>query len=92
MEGHELRKYLLEMLRRYPRMATQFTRPNMQYDLLYDAEYNRITEYATCLQCNTGRLVHQERKQRGYLDENEMGVKGPWKIPSPALLHCSELE
>ena len=34
MEGHELAKYLLEMLRRYPKMATQFARPDMQHDLL----------------------------------------------------------
>jgi nucleoside phosphorylase len=60
MEGHELVKYLLEMLRRYPKMATQFARPDMQHDLLYDAEYDHITEHATCSQCDTGRLVDRE--------------------------------
>jgi hypothetical protein len=37
MEGHQLVKYLSEMLRRYPKMATQFARPDMQHDSLYDA-------------------------------------------------------
>ena len=60
MRGHELVKYLSEMSRRYPRMATQFARPDMQHDLLYDAEYDHIRENATCSQCDIGRLVDRE--------------------------------
>ena len=55
-------KYLSEMLRRYPRMATQFARPNMQHDLLYNAEYDHIMEHATYSQCNIGRLIDQEHR------------------------------
>jgi nucleoside phosphorylase len=60
MEGHELAKYLLEMLRRYPRMAAQFACPDIQHDSLYDAEYDHIIEHATCSQCDTSRLMDQE--------------------------------
>jgi nucleoside phosphorylase len=60
MEGHELAKYLCEMLRRYPKMATQFALPDMQLDSLYDAEYDHIKEYATCSQCNVSRLMDRE--------------------------------
>ena len=35
IEGQELAKYLSEMLRRYPRMAAQFARPDIQHDLLF---------------------------------------------------------
>jgi len=62
MEGHELVKDLSEMLRRYPKMASQFARPDIQHDLLYDAEYDHIIEYATCSQCNIGKLM--DRKPR----------------------------
>jgi nucleoside phosphorylase len=60
MEGHELAKYLLEMLRRYPMMAAQFARPDIQHDLLYNAEYDHIMEDATCSQCDTRRLIDRE--------------------------------
>jgi nucleoside phosphorylase/roadblock/LC7 domain-containing protein len=59
-EDPELAKYLLEMLRRYPRMTSQFGRPNVQHDWLYDAEYDHIVENPTCSQCNTSRLVDRE--------------------------------
>jgi hypothetical protein len=48
MESHKLAKYLSEMLRRYPMMATEFARPNVQHDLLYDARYDHIIKNATC--------------------------------------------
>src|SRR5579859_7758921 len=51
MEGDELAKHLSAMLRRYPRMAGHFTRPETQHDLLYDANYDHVMEYATCSQC-----------------------------------------
>src|SRR5271163_3769052 len=60
MEGDELTKHLSAMLRRYPRMAGQFTRPDIQHDLLYDANYDHIMEYATCSQCDIGRLINRE--------------------------------
>ena len=62
MEGYEFVKYLSEMLKRYPKMATQFARPDTQHDLLYDAEYDHIMGQATCSQCNIGRLI--DRKPR----------------------------
>jgi len=49
MEGDELAKHLSAMLRRYLRIAGHFTRPDTQYDLLYDVNYDHIMEYATCL-------------------------------------------
>jgi nucleoside phosphorylase len=60
IEGHDFAKYLSEMLRRYPRIATQFACPDIQHDLLYDAEYDYIIEHATCLQCDKGRLMDRE--------------------------------
>jgi nucleoside phosphorylase len=60
MEGDELAKHLSAMLRRYPRMAGQFARPDTQHDLLYDANYDHTMEYATCSQCDTGRLINRE--------------------------------
>ena len=60
MEGHELAKYLSEMLRRHPKMATMFARPDMQHDLLYDTDYDHIMEHATCSQCDRGRLIDRE--------------------------------
>jgi len=48
------------MLRRYPKMATQFARPNIQHDLLYDAEYDYIIECTTCSQCDIGKLTDRE--------------------------------
>ncbi|KAI9786931.1 MAG: hypothetical protein M1839_005162 [Geoglossum umbratile] len=59
-EGPELMKYLSEMLERYPRLATRFARPDVQYDLLYDTEYDHILENATCSQCDPGRLIDRE--------------------------------
>ncbi|KAI9868958.1 MAG: hypothetical protein M1813_002781 [Trichoglossum hirsutum] len=59
-EGPELMKYLSEMLERYPRLATRSARPDVQHDLLYDAEYDHILENATCSQCDTGRLIDRE--------------------------------
>src|ERR1700722_14694043 len=60
MEGDELAKHLSAMLRRYPRMASQFSRPGTQHDLLYDANYDHTITYATCSQCDTGRLINRE--------------------------------
>jgi nucleoside phosphorylase len=60
MEGDELAKHLSAMLRRYPRMASQFARPGTQHDLLYDANYDHTITYATCSQCDTGRLINRE--------------------------------
>ena len=60
MKGHELAKYISEMLTRYPVMTDQFARPNMQQDSLYDAEYDHNVGHLTCLQCDTSRLMHRE--------------------------------
>lgn len=60
MEGLELSKYLLEMMRRYPRMETKFACPGTQYDSLYDAQYDHLGGHTTCSQCDVGRLVDRE--------------------------------
>jgi nucleoside phosphorylase len=57
MEGHELSRYLSEMVMRYPNMRTQFTHPGTQHDLLYKAEYDHQGNDATCLHCDASRLV-----------------------------------
>jgi|HubBroStandDraft_4_1064222.scaffolds.fasta_scaffold148438_3 hypothetical protein len=59
MEGHKLARYLSEMLR-YPGMATEFARPDAQHDSLYDARYDHMLGYATCSQCDIGRLINRE--------------------------------
>ena len=64
MENHELEKYILEMVEKYPRMKTQFTYPGIQYDTLYEAEYEHPDGYATCSQCDTGKLIN--RKSRPF--------------------------
>jgi len=60
MEGDELAKHQSAMLIRYPRMAGQFARPGTQDDLLYDANYDHMTEDATCSNCDTDRLIKRE--------------------------------
>jgi len=60
MEGHELQRYLSDMFRRYPMMDAEFARPDVQYDLLYNAEYDHIIRDAMCLQCDKGKLVDRE--------------------------------
>jgi nucleoside phosphorylase len=62
MEGHELSKYLSEMVRRYPRMAIQFANPGIQHDSLYDAEYDHPEKNATCSQCDASRLMNREAR------------------------------
>ncbi len=60
MKSHELAKYLSEMMRKYPKMASQFTCPGIQHDLLYKAEYDQPGGYTTCSQYDAGRLVVRE--------------------------------
>ena len=60
MEGHELAKYLREMVEKYPRMNAQFTHPGIQYDSLYKAEYDHPSGQATCEQCKGTQLVDRE--------------------------------
>jgi nucleoside phosphorylase len=62
VEGHELSKHLLQMVRRYPRIATQFANPGTQHDSLYDAEYDHPEGNTTCSQCNVSRLVNREAR------------------------------
>lgn len=45
MEGYGLAQYLSEMLGRHLKMAAQFARPDIQYNLLYDVEYDYTVEY-----------------------------------------------
>jgi WD40 repeat protein len=66
MECPALVDYLSEMSRRYPRMATQFARPDIQQDLLFDADYDHILEQATCTQCDKSRLT--SRQPRAFED------------------------
>jgi nucleoside phosphorylase len=62
MEGHEVAKYLSEMMGKYPRMTPQFTCPGIQYDSLYQAEYDHPRGYTTCSQCDAGKLIDRETR------------------------------
>jgi nucleoside phosphorylase len=62
MESHEMAKYLSDMTRKFPRMATQYTRPSMQHDSLYKGEYDHPEGCRTCSQCDTGKLVDRETR------------------------------
>jgi nucleoside phosphorylase len=57
IEGHELGKYLSEMMERYPRMAARFAHPGTLYDSLYEAEYDHPEGNTTCLQCDISRVM-----------------------------------
>jgi nucleoside phosphorylase len=60
MESHELVKYISEMIKKYPKMGPQFTRPGTLQDSLYETEYDHPRENQTCSQCDTGRLINRE--------------------------------
>jgi nucleoside phosphorylase len=62
MENHVLAKYLSEMMRKYPTMATQFTCPGIQYDSLYKPEYDHPEGYATCSQCDASKLIYRKSR------------------------------
>jgi nucleoside phosphorylase len=47
------------MMRRYPKMETQFAKPDIRLDLLYDAGYDHAIENATCSQCDDGKLLRR---------------------------------
>jgi len=65
-EGHKLSEHLAEMVKRYPRMASQFTYPGTQHDHLYEAKYDHPTGQATCSRCDVSRLT--KRKLRLLTD------------------------
>jgi len=62
MENHVVAKYLSEMMRKYPTMATQFTCPGIQYDSLYKPEYDHPEGYATCSQCDASKLIYRKSR------------------------------
>jgi nucleoside phosphorylase len=62
MEGHELLNHLSQMVVRYSKMGAQFAHPGMQYDCLYEAEYDHPEGNTTCSKCDRDRLV--DRKPR----------------------------
>ena len=57
MEGHKLCEHLAEMVKRYPKMASQFTYPGTQHDQLYEAKYEHPAGQATCSLCDVSRLA-----------------------------------
>ena len=62
IENHVVAKYLSEMMRKHPTMATQFTCPGIQYDSLYKAEYDHPEGYAICSQCDAGKLIYRKSR------------------------------
>ena len=62
MENHRMAKYLLEMTGKYPKMATEFTCPGIQYDSLYKAEYDHPEDHTTCSQCDASKLLNRESR------------------------------
>ena len=67
MENHDAEKILSEMTRKYPRMKGRFTYPGIQYDSLYEAEYDHPEGYTTCSQCDAGKLVNRKPRSPGDL-------------------------
>jgi nucleoside phosphorylase len=59
-EGHKLSEHLAEMVKRYPRMASQCIYPGTQHDCLYEAKYDHPTGQATCSQCDVSRLTKRK--------------------------------
>ena len=55
--------YLLEMLEKHP--AKEFASPGVQYDSLYEAEYDHPEGYATCSQCDAGKLINRKSRPSG---------------------------
>ena len=66
MEGHELEKYLSEMVKKYPMMGNKFTHPGIQHDFLYEAVFDHPQGLATCSQCDVSKL--RTRKTRSSED------------------------
>ena len=67
MENHDAEKNLSAMMEKYPRMKSQFMCPGVQYDSLYEAEYDHPEGYTTCSQCDAGKLVNRKPRSSGDL-------------------------
>jgi nucleoside phosphorylase len=65
-EGHKLSEHLAGMIKRYPKMASQFAYPGTQHDRLYEEKYDHPTGQATCSSCDVSRLT--KRKLRPLKD------------------------
>ena len=62
MESHKVAKYLSEMTGKFPNMATQSTCLDIQYDSLYDSEYDHPEGCTTCSQCDARKLINRESR------------------------------
>jgi nucleoside phosphorylase len=62
MEDPELSNYLTEMVKRYPKMRTQFSHQGNQNDQLYEGVYDHPGSHATCSSCDAGKLVDRESR------------------------------
>ena len=52
-------RYLSEMGSKYPRLYTACTAPSSQDDQLFEPDYNHVVGEATCVRCDTDRLVNR---------------------------------
>jgi hypothetical protein len=49
IESHEIIKYFSKIIEKYSKMVFQFTCPGIQYNLLYEMEYDYLKEYTIYL-------------------------------------------
>jgi nucleoside phosphorylase len=61
--SNDLSKMIGNMMRKYPRMGTQYRHPGAQYDFLYEAEYDHSWERPTRSECDVSRLVNREPRR-----------------------------
>ncbi len=61
MENHKVEKYL-SAVEKWPKMKTRFPCPGVQYDTLYEVEYDHPIRFKTCSQCDADKLVNWQSR------------------------------
>jgi nucleoside phosphorylase len=57
MEDSKVSKYLSDMVAKYPKLSSKFTRQASIDDVLFEAKYDHVDNNATCGTCDTNRIV-----------------------------------
>ncbi|KAL2869756.1 uncharacterized protein BJX67DRAFT_320949 [Aspergillus lucknowensis] len=60
MEGHHIDSTIQRMLNTYPPMRSQYTRPGMESDRLYQADYEHPDGEQTCSACDMEKLMRRQ--------------------------------
>lgn len=64
MESHGISSTILQMVGKYPAMKPQFTYPGVEYDRLYEAEYEHPENELTCSNCEPSSVKNREPRQQ----------------------------